>query len=247
MATIPAEQQKRINDLYNQRKTSELAEYDSTRNSAVNQINAQKTQTNQQFYDTRNQADVVNFQNRKALQEMMASQGLGNSGENISANVGLQAARQNTLGSLNREEQNILGSLNSRITELNDPTRRNSIISAIEAQRSQSLADAMQRAIEMAEQQRQFNEQLAWQKEQFRVQQANRGRSGGGGGGSRSYSAQSTQANPTTQTDQVNQMAQKMLASQKSNQSQGRLTPATYTTPWYEKNKNIYGDLYSGF
>jgi hypothetical protein len=243
---IPAEQQKRINDLYNQQKQSQLAEYDSTRNSAVNQINAQKTQTNQQFYDTRNQADVVNFQNRAALKEMMAAQGLGNSGENISANVGLQAARQNTLGGLNREEQNILGSLNSRITELNDPTRRNSIISAIEAQRSQALAEAMQRAIDMTEQQRQFNEQLAWQKEQFRVQQANRGRSGGGGG-SRSYSTQSTQAKPSTQTDEINRMARVMLESQKKNQAQGRLTPATYTQAWADKNRRIYGDLYSGF
>jgi hypothetical protein len=247
MTTIPADQQKRIDDMYNQQRNSQLAEYDSSRNTAINQINAQKTQTNQQFYDSRNQADVVNFQNRKALQEMMAAQGLNRSGENISANVGLQAARQNTLGGLNRDEQNILGGLNSKLTEINDPTRRNSIISAIEAQRSQALAEAMQRAIDMAEQQRQFNEQLAWQKEQFRIQQANRGRSGGGGGGgSRSSSSQSV-AKPTTQTDEINSMAQVMIESQKKNQSQGRLTPATYTTPWYEKNKGIYGDLYSGF
>jgi hypothetical protein len=199
MATIPTDVQQRINDMYNQQRNTQLEQLKQSQQKAVGQINQQKTQTGQQFYDKRNQADVVNFQSRNATREMMAASGLGRSGENISAQVGLQAARQNTLGGLNREEQNIIGGYDSKISEINDPSRQNSIISQIEAQRSQSLAEAMERAIQRAEeerrfqeQQRQFNEQLAWQKEQFRIQQANRGRSGGGGGGSSAPSARST-------------------------------------------------------
>jgi hypothetical protein len=224
MATISSKERNAIDNIYNQQKKSQLDAYDASRKSAINDINAQKTQTNQQFYDARNQSDVVNYQDRQALREMMAAQGLGNSGENISGQVGLSAARQNTLGGLNREEQNVLGSLNRKISDMNDPSERNSIIAQIEAQRAQTLYQAMQRAMDRAEARR---------------------RSYGGGGGSRSYSQPA--AEPTTQTDLANQMAHKMLESQKLNQSQGRLTPATYTTPWYEKNKNIYGDLYSGF
>jgi hypothetical protein len=203
MATIPTDIQQRINDMYNQQRNTQLEQLKQSQQKAVGQINQQKTQTGQQFYDKRNQADVVNFQNRNATREMMAASGLGRSGENISAQVGLQAARQNTLGGLNREEQNIIGGFDSKIAEINDPSRQNQIISQIEAARNRELYEAMQRQIERAEQQRQFNEQLAWQKEQFRIQQANRGRSGGRGG-SRSSSS-STSARSTASKSNIQQ------------------------------------------
>lgn len=206
MATNPMDIQKRINEMHNQQKNTGLAELRASQQKAVGGINQQKTQIGQQYYDKRNQADVVNFQNRSALREMMASQGLNNSGENISANVGLSAARQNTLGGLNQDEQNIMGGLDSKIAEINDPSRQNSLIAQIESQRSQALAQAMERAMERAEQQRQFDTQLAWQKEQFN----RRGRGGGGSGdGPHSHGVpEQTQSSMATLYDQYKQQQQ---------------------------------------
>lgn len=221
MATIPTDVQKRIDDMYNQQRNTQLGELRAEQQKATQGINQQKTETGQQYYDKRNQADVTNFQNRRALQEMMAAQGLSRSGENISGQVGLNSARQNVLGGLNREEQNIMGSLNQRINEINDPSRANSITSAIESQRSAALAEALDRAIERQRQEeqarlarelqerqfqaqmeaerlsreeqiRQFNQKLAWDKEQFNRQLAEQAaRAARSGGGSRGSSSSS--------------------------------------------------------
>lgn len=197
MAAIPNDVRNNINSLYDQQKKNQLSQLADSQRKATGELNTQKQQTNQQYYDKRNQADVVNFQNRRALQEMMAASGLGRSGENVSGQIGLQAARQNTLGGLNRDEQNIIGGFNRQIADINDPSRQNAIISEIDAARSAALAQALERAIERAEQQRQFNAQLAWQKEQFNRQMAEKkaaaarsggGRSSGGSGGSSSSS-----------------------------------------------------------
>lgn len=63
---------------------------------------------NQQAYDARNQSDAVNFQNARSLQEMMAQQGLGASGENLTATLQQNAQRQGGLNDINNQlAQNI--------------------------------------------------------------------------------------------------------------------------------------------
>jgi hypothetical protein len=177
MAAIPNDVAKRINDMYNQQKTNELGQLRTEQQKATQAINTQKKETGQQYYDKRNQADVVNFQNRRGLQEMMAASGLGRSGENISGQVALQASRQNTLGGLNRDEQGILNSLTQQMKEINDPSRANQITAAIESQRAAALAEALERAIARQHEIDMFNRQQAAIN--------SRSRSGGGGGGSR--------------------------------------------------------------
>jgi hypothetical protein len=146
MATIPTSIKSGINSLYDQQKKNQLAELKASQQKAVGQVNQQKTETKQQYYDKSNQADVVNFQNRQALREMMAASGNLNGGENISGQVGLQAARQNVLGGLNREQQNIINALNQRITDINDPLREQQLIAQIETERNRSLLEALERA-----------------------------------------------------------------------------------------------------
>lgn len=200
MATVPNDIQKQINEMYNRQQKAQLDALAQSQQKATSQINQQKTQTTQQYYDKRNQADAGFFQNRKALAEMMAANGLNRSGENITANVGLNAARQNSLGGLNRDEQNILGQFNQQITEINDPSKRQSIIDQIEAQRSQTLAEALEREMERRRQQEQFEAQMAWEREKFNRQMAEqaaaRARSGGGGSGGRSGGGSSSKKAP---------------------------------------------------
>lgn len=214
MAIIPTDVQQRINDMYNQQKNTQLSELRANQQKQTNVINGQKTETGQQYYDKRNQADVVNMQSRKSLQEMMAASGLARSGENVSGQVALQASRQNTLGDLNQDEQGILNSFNQRINEINDPTKANSIISAVEAQRSGALAEALERAVERQrqqeqfqaqleaerlareEQKRQFEAKLAWEKEQYNRQMAAKS-----SGSSRRRSSSSRKSTSTASQD----------------------------------------------
>jgi hypothetical protein len=56
-----------------------------------------------QAYDARNQADAMNLQNAQGLKEMMASQGLGASGENITATLQQGAQRSNSINSINNQ------------------------------------------------------------------------------------------------------------------------------------------------
>jgi beta-N-acetylglucosaminidase len=59
-------------------------------------------------YDSRNQADAMNLQNAKGLQEVMANAGLGAAGENITATLGQNAQRSNSINSINNNlAQNI--------------------------------------------------------------------------------------------------------------------------------------------
>lgn len=147
-----ASTQSQINKMYDNQLNTELSALKRSQQQATNRINQQKKETSQDYYDKRNQSDVVNFQNQKRLRELMASSGLGRSGENISGQVGLSAARQQALSGLNRDEQNILGKLNTEITEINDPSHANEIRSRIEALRSQTLLEALERKRDRAAQ-----------------------------------------------------------------------------------------------
>ncbi|MEK3853447.1 hypothetical protein [Cytobacillus sp. FSL H8-0458] len=72
-----------------------------------------------QFAQQRNQADAVNQQNVQKLREAMAANGLTGSGENVTAQVGLGAARQNSLNNINAQETQMANALESqRIQEL---------------------------------------------------------------------------------------------------------------------------------
>lgn len=59
-------------------------------------------------YDARNQADAMNLQNARGLQEIMNNQGLGASGENITATLQQNAQRQGAITDINNQlSQNI--------------------------------------------------------------------------------------------------------------------------------------------
>lgn len=70
----------------------------------INQMRDLAAQNQQaQAYDARNQADAMNLQNAQGLKEMMASQGLGASGENITATLQQGAQRANSINSINNQ------------------------------------------------------------------------------------------------------------------------------------------------
>ncbi|MEH7236372.1 hypothetical protein [Bacillus sp. JJ1562] len=88
MATIPTDVKQRINDIYNQQCNTQLGELRAEQQRETTAINTQKKETCQQYYDKRNQADVVNFQNGVSLDLVGAvkegyEKGEGGTGSNI--------------------------------------------------------------------------------------------------------------------------------------------------------------------
>lgn len=141
--------QNQVNSIYDQQKAAQMAQFNAERDKAMGLINQQKTEAVTQYADKRNQTDVVNAQNVSRLREVMAANGLNASGENVTASVGLQSARQGALSQLNLQEQQTNNDFNRQITDVNDPNRINAMIAQLESQRSQAMMDAGNRADEI--------------------------------------------------------------------------------------------------
>lgn len=143
-------QQDQVNSIYDNQTAARTAQFNAQRDKALGLVNQQKAEVAPQYAGMRNQTDVVNAQNVSRLREMMASNGISGSGENVTANVGLQSARQGALSNLNLQEQQTNNDFNRQITDINNPAELNAMMADIAAQRSQALYGASNRADEMA-------------------------------------------------------------------------------------------------
>jgi hypothetical protein len=250
--------QKQINNMFNKQKATQLAEYSHARNKAVSQLNQQKKEIMPTFQARRNETDVVNRQNVQALREAMASQGLMGSGENVSAQVGLGAARQSSLNDINLEQQQTESDFGRRLSDVNDPAGRNKIVSDIEALRASALTEAYNRQQQLAYQKRMDDLAEQWRKKEweYRLKQdreaaarARASRSGGGGrgrsGGSGGYSAQSANpglAKPMNESDfywAVQQQVDKMK--KVANPKTASVAPHLGSTAYFNKMKRLMG------
>lgn len=144
------EQQGQVNSIYDNQTAARTAQFNAQRDKALGLVNQQKAEIIPQYASKRNQTDVVSAQNVNRLREMMAAQGIASSGENVTANVGLQSARQGALSNLNLQEQQTNNDFNRQITDINDPSQLNAMLAELNAQRSQALMQAGNRADEMA-------------------------------------------------------------------------------------------------
>ncbi len=140
------DRQGQVNSIYDQQKAAQMAQFNAERDKAMGLINQQKAEVAPQYANKRNQADVVNAQNVSRLREMMAANGISASGENVTANVALGSARQGALSQLNLQEQQTNNDFNRQITDINNPERINAMIAQLEAQRSEALYNASNRA-----------------------------------------------------------------------------------------------------
>lgn len=129
-----------INNMYDQRQTAEMDAIRKQRETALQGYNKMETQTKDQAYDNRNQADVASMQNAQRLRESMVNAGILNSGDNITATAGLNSQRQGAIGSINRDESNILTDIGERRNMVvnNAASDESSLISKIAADRIQS-------------------------------------------------------------------------------------------------------------
>lgn len=141
-----SQSQDMVNKLYDAQKQSQLSQLRASQQQAVGQLNQQKAELSPQYQSMRNQTDASNLQNVQRLREVMAASGLGASGENVTANVGMNNARLSSLNDLNLQEQQAINDINRQITDVNNPMEEQKILSEIESQRALGLYNAWNNA-----------------------------------------------------------------------------------------------------
>jgi hypothetical protein len=184
-----------INSLYDKQNTQQLAALKAQQDTAT-------ANTKQDYYTKRNAADVTNAQNVQKLRELMASQGIAASGDNLTLNAKANSDRMNSLNTLNTQEQ-------ASLNDINNPSKAQAITNAIETARAQALLNAKQAAYNRAWGEYQYNNPSAYQQasmamNKYNIDQTNAAssaanqaaldyynsmgfNSGSGGGGTASY------------------------------------------------------------
>jgi hypothetical protein len=138
-----------INTLYDKQNSQQQATLKSQQDTAT-------ANTKQDYYTKRNAADVVNAQNVQKLRELMASQGIAASGDNLTLNAKANSDRLNSLNTLNTQEQ-------AALNDINNPSKAQAITNAIETARAQALLNAKQSAYNRAWGEFQYNNPSAYQ------------------------------------------------------------------------------------
>lgn len=115
-----------LNEMNSQASNLENA-YNGINSSLQNQANINKQNISNEYYGNR-QASAYNYKvGQQGLKELMANQGLSNSGDNISANINLHNQYSGEQNKLNYEETNALAQIDS---ELNKAMAENDLAKA---------------------------------------------------------------------------------------------------------------------
>jgi hypothetical protein len=148
-----------INSLYDKQNTQQLAALKAQQDTAT-------ANTKQDYYNKKNQADVVNAQNVQKLRELMASQGIAASGDNLTLNAKANSDRLNSLNTLNTQEQ-------ATLNDINNPSKAQAIQNQIETARAQALLNAKQNAYSRAWNEYGFGNMSAAQQAQLAMSKYN--------------------------------------------------------------------------
>lgn len=186
-----------LNRLKTAQRNAAIADLENTRNQALSNLEAERNSNNAFYNQQRSTANAQNRMNAKNFQEYLASTGRANSG--LSAQARMQNANNlaTSINNLNVGEAGALADINRRSTLANDAFNSGlaSANANIEANYIQNLLNERNKELErqfqerqLQEQIRQFNENLALQRQQLQ----SRFSSGSGGGGSSSRSSSSS-------------------------------------------------------
>ena len=189
-----------LNRLKTAQRDAAIADLQNTRNQALSNLEAERTQNAATYNQQRSTANAQNRMNAKNFQEYLASTGRANSG------LGAQARMQNAnnlatnLNYLNAGEASALADINRRTTDAQNAYNTglagaNAQIEAdyiknLMAEREKELNRQLQER-QFQESIRQFNENMALQRQQLQ----SRFSSGSGGGGSSRSSSGSSRTN----------------------------------------------------
>ena len=165
-----------LNRLKTAQKNAAVADLENTRNQALSNLEAERNSNTALYNQQRSTANAQNKMNAKNFQEYLASTGRANSGLSSQARMQYDNNLSNNLNYLNTSEAGALADINRRQTLAHD-TYNSGLASAnanIESNYIQSLIDQRNKELDrqlqekqLQEQIRQFNENLAFQREQL--------------------------------------------------------------------------------
>jgi hypothetical protein len=197
-----------LNKIKEAQKQSAIADLENTRNQALSDLQQERTTNAANFNAQRNQANVQNQIAAKNFKEYLVNSGRSNSGIMPQYEMNRQNNLQRSINDINSSQNMALADINRRNTLANQTynTGLQSANANIEANYLNNLLAQQQAAWQREMQEKQFNEQvrqynenMAWQREQAelarqRALRSSSGRSyssGGSGGGSSDYSISS--------------------------------------------------------
>lgn len=189
-----------LNKIKEAQKKSAIADLENTRNQTLSDLQAEKESSARNYASQRNQTNVQNQIQAKNFKEFLANTGRSNSGilpqyemnrqNNLQKSLNELGAAQNiALADIERRNTLANQQYNSGLQSANANIEANYLNSLLEQQQAAWQRDMQER--QLAEQIRQYNENMAWQKQQYADQLARQsvssgGRSSGGSSGRRS-------------------------------------------------------------
>lgn len=185
--------ESQLNQIKEAQKQSAIADLENTRNQALSDLEQEKLTNAANYKAQRNQANVQNQINARNFKEYLVNTGRSNSGIMPQYEMSRQNRLLKSLNDINSGENMALADINRRGTLANQTynTGLQSANANIEATYLTNLLAQQQAAWEreMQEKQyeesvRQFNENMALQRQQLALRSSSGGSSGGSKGGS---------------------------------------------------------------
>ena len=207
-----------LNNLKAAQQQAAVADLENTRNQALSNLQAEQAQNRATYNTQRSSANAQNRLSARNFQEYLASTGRANSGLSAQAKMQYGNNLNTSLNTLNAGEAAALADINRRTTDAQN-AYNSGLASAnanIQANYIQNLLDQRNKELERDLQERQFqesirqfNENLALQKQQLQSRFSS-GSGGGGGYTKTSKVKNSKQSNTQSSNTNSNDMGSKI-------------------------------------
>lgn len=202
-----ADYENDLNRLKEAQKNAAVADLANTRNQALSSLQAEKNQNASMYNQQRSTANAQNRLSARNFQEYLAQTGRANSGlsaqarmqnaNNLNTNLNyLNAGESSALADINRRTTDAQNAYNSGLASANANIEANYIQNLLNERDKQLQRDLQERQFQ--ESVRQFNENMALQRQQLQ----SRFSSGSGGGGSSRGSSRSNGKSSTSNSGQ---------------------------------------------
>ena len=223
-----------LNRLKTAQRNAAVADLQNTRNQALSNLQAERNQNAATYNQQRSSANVQNRLSARNFQEYLASTGRANSG--LSAQARMQNANNlnTSLNTLNAGESAALADINRRTTDAQNAynTGLAGANAQIEANYIQNLLEQRDKERQFQESIRQFNENLALQRQQLQSRF-----SSGSGGGSSSRKSSGTSNSKYTPTEDTIAVGVGQAAGVPNRSIAGM---SVIDTPVYKKGADYY-------
>lgn len=220
--------QTQLNKIKEAQKQSAIADLENTRNQALSDLEQERTTNAANFNAQRNQANIQNQLAAKNFKEYLVNSGRSNSGIMPQYEMNRQNNLQRSINDINSSQNMALADINRRNTLANQTynTGLQSANANIEAQYLNNLLAQQQQEWQRQMQEkeynekiRQFNENMAWEKQKYADQISRQSLARSSGGSSRGRSSGGSSASSGGSSGSLSSAGQALLTSMSNTQN----------------------------